>query len=165
MPIQAWVVDYSNRQVDLELLQSIQAPVTSQRVTISTVTQAPKIVTGVEKAIQRYIVIFLSLIGDNKYALGQGTDFVRSLAQGVVQSGSALRVAFALANSDALKQLADADNQTEIYGSIPTDEQIDSVRLLEYNIDYALATVYLSIQVTMTAGDTVDFIFPVTVPR
>ena len=54
--------NYDNRLVDVELLQSIVVPGAIQRVHVTSVGQDPKIVAGIEKAVQRYAVLLLTSV-------------------------------------------------------------------------------------------------------
>jgi len=158
-------VDYSGRQVDIELLQSIARPVELQQVTVSSVTQMAKIVTGIQKLVQRYASLILQIIETTHFDQENGSELVRMLMAGVIQNRGRLQNAFAISNNQVVRQLRKDDAQEEVYGTMPEDEQLDNAQLLDYDIDFARSTVYLRIRITSRAGDSLEFIVPTTAPR
>jgi hypothetical protein len=158
-------VDYSGRQVDIELLQSIAQPVELQQVSVSSVTQTPKIVTGIQKLVQRYASLILQVLGTTHFDQENGSELLRMLMAGVIQNRGRLQNAFAISNNQVVRQLRKDDIQTEIYGTLPEDEQLANAQLLDYDIDFPTATIYLRIRLTSQAGDSLVFIVPTTAPR
>jgi hypothetical protein len=165
MAIAGTSTDYTGRQLDLELLQSIANPVGSQAVSVSTVQKPPKVVTGVEKLVQRYALLFLTVRGELVYDIMQGTDFIQAMLMGSIQDQAALQAQFAAANELVLGQLQQDDDAVTTFGQPPDDELIASVQLLDSTIDYATATVMLSIELTTRAGTSVTFVLPATTIR
>ena len=158
-------VNYSNRQVDVELLQSIVQPVGTYHVVISNVAKTPKIVAGIQKALQRYTALLLTMVGNNTYAPAQGTDLIGTVLQGLIQDQGQFNHIFGLANSEALRQMSADDVNTDVFGETSPDEVIQSVELLSTDVDTATNTLRAEIQFTMESGDTLDYIIPVAVPR
>jgi len=157
--------NYVGRQTDIEMLQSIAQPVLLQKVTVSSVTQTPKAVTGLEKMAQRYTVALLTYYGTVHFAQLFGTNLLGQVLGGQVQNLAALQGLFASSSSKAILQMQTDDVNTTTFGSIPTDEQIVSATLLDQKIDYTTATVYLRVLLTTTAGDNIEFVVPTTIPR
>jgi len=155
--------DYAGRQVDVELLQSIRTPDVTQRVSISNVKHTPKMVTGLEKMVQRYTNLLLSYLDSTHFDSANGTDFLGSLLGGFQNLG-VLQSVFTVANSGVLSQLG-ADNSNLMYGPIPDDENIVSAVLLRSDIDIGSSTVLLQVQLTSVSGDTAVFIIPATSAR
>ena len=91
------LTNYSNRLVDLELLQTTDGK-TYTKVTLS-LTNTPKIVTGVQKLIQRYCVIFLS-IKDARFSEEIGTDMLLYTMSGALKTQEQVASAFAFAPSN-----------------------------------------------------------------
>jgi hypothetical protein len=55
--------NYAGRQVDMELLKTISVPAGSVAVTLSIGDNEQKTVAGIQKAVQRYAVLLLSVLG------------------------------------------------------------------------------------------------------
>ena len=162
MPISGTSSDYTGRQIDLELLQSIAAPAGSQQMSLTTVSPEAKIVAGVEKVVQRYAMLFLTPLGDMTYDTSQGSAFIKQLLRGTIQDRSALQTYFATSNDAVLQQMKSDDAMVGTYGEQPLDEQIDTAYLLDFDIDFATATVMLRIELTTKAGTSVAFLLPAT---
>ena len=158
-------VNYADRQVDVELLQSIPQPVELKRVYTNFIHGPSKIVTGIQKAVQRYALLLLTTVKDVNFDQRQGTNFLRPILSGNIQNRGAFQSLFVLANADVRNQLRAEDADTDLYGSIPDDERITNSALLDFDIDFNTATVTLRVGLTTAAGDTYTFIVPVTVPR
>ena len=156
--------NYSGRQIDLELLQSI-AVLADQRVQLSSFTKPPKIVAGIEKLAQRYALLFLSSVNTIRFAQDQGTDFMQAIAGGTVQRNDELLYLFASASGNVLQQMQRDDAELVTFGTVPDDEQIVDASLLDYEVNVATATILLRIQLTSAAGASITFIVPTTAPR
>lgn len=154
---------YANRQVDVELLQSIRTPDVSQQVSLSNVKKTPKLVAGIEKMAQRYTNLLLSFQGSTHFDQANGTNFLSQLLGGVQNLG-ALQSVFAAANAAVLTQMT-TDDARIAYGTLPSDERILNAVLLDSNIDIGTSTAYLRIQLTSLAGDTFVFVIPSTSAR
>jgi len=160
-----YAVNYANRQVDVELLQSVARPVDLQRVDISMVTQPSKIVAGIQKCVQRYTNALLTVLGSVAFDPAYGTDLLGDILGGRVYNEGTLHNSFALANTFALRQLQDDDGRTEIYGAVPDDEAIQDANLLDLSVDQGAGILYLRVQIVSRAGDNLEFVVPVTASR
>jgi len=158
-------VNYSGRQVDIEMLQSIARPVEIERVTISSVTDTPKIVAGVQKLVQRYALLLLSTVETIHFDEEQGASLISSLLGGIVQNRGRLQNIFGLANNRVRQQLNKDDLQTEVFGTVPDDERLKSAILLDFDVDTANSLVYLRVKLITVAGTSLEFIVPTTAPR
>jgi len=160
------ILDYSNRQIDIELLQSILKPgVDPQRVNLAVVTKSPKIVTGMEKLVQRYTLLLLTRIGEIHFDPTSGSSLMDALLSGTIQSKGNLLTLFSLANLSVMRTINQEDSLTDIYGDMPLDEQLQSANLTDASVDTATATVYLNVSLTTKAGSNMEFIIPTTTPR
>jgi hypothetical protein len=159
-----YTTDYTNRQVDIELLQSVSVPKQLQQVTIGGTVDPIKIVTGVQKLIQRYTSLLLQVLESVHFDQDQGTELLPQITQGFVQTAGALQGTFAVANRLVLEQL-NRDDANDDFGDQPDDEILETAVLIDYDIDFASSTVYLTIQLTTVAGDDVVFVVPTTAPR
>jgi hypothetical protein len=165
MSVVSSIVDYSGRQVDVELLQTVTRPLGTVPVTLSNITTTPKIVTGVQKALQRYTTILCTALGDIHFDTLQGTDLLTSVSSGAITNNGVLLYVFALATRDTLRQMALDDADTDTFGAIPDDERIDSAELTDYSMDYTNATLSLTIQFTMVSGSAIVYVIPVSTAR
>jgi len=160
-----YTLNYSGRQVDIELLQSVSRPVDLQAVTLGNVNQTPKLVTGIQKLVQRYTSILLSIVNTVKFDASNGTTLVSSIAGGLVQNTGKLQNVFASANLATIGRLRLDDAKTDIYGTVPDDERIANASLLNSNVNFTTNTIYMRILITTQAGDSLEFIVPTTAPR
>ena len=165
MSYMPYKVDYSGRQVDVEMLQSVSKPADLVAVSLTSVQKTAKIVTGIEKLVQRYALLFLSSIGTVHFVQEQGTYILSNLLAGGIQSRGVLQGLFAVNNVNVLDQLRKDDDRPDIYGDTQPDEVIASADLLDCNVDAASGIVYMQVQITSQAGDAVTFIVPVTAAR
>ena len=154
--------DYTGRQIDLELLQSIQLPsFAAQRVQVANVTQTPKVVAGVEKAVQRYTQMLLTTVGDVHFNPLEGGYLVPTLFQGLVQDQGQLAHLFCVASSSAM-QAINRDDQDATFGPIPDDELLQNAALTDMQFDYPSQTVSLTILLTTAAGESYNFVVPIS---
>lgn len=154
--------DYTGRQVDIELLQTILRPANLVEVSVSNVSKTPKMVTGIQKLVQRYAMLLLTNLNQVHFAQDQGGDILRLLLEGYVQDKGQLQYAFAFANNLVMSMLNDDDLNDTQYGTAPDDERIREATLLDSSVDKGTATAYFRIQITSQAGDDFTFVIPVT---
>ena len=154
--------DYTGRQVDLELLQSIAVPgPMAQRVHITNVGQAPKVVAGVEKAIQRYAQLLLTTLNDIHFAPELGGTLLQSIMMGTVGDQGTLAHLFCVASAGAVKAMA-TENVNGAFGTVPQDEWITDASLISIDLNPATQTVGLSVQLTTAAGTQYQFVVPIS---
>lgn len=154
--------NYTGRQIDVELLQSVSLPRELISVTVSNVTDTPKIVTGIEKMVQRYATLLLSIAGTVHFDSTQGCDLLRQIITGQIRNIGLLQGAFAVANSVILRQIKADDTNTDLYGSIPADERISSAALINADVNYGAGIISMRIRITTEAGN--DYVFVVPLP-
>lgn len=150
---------YAGRQVDIEALKHVEKMLRIQRVHPDVNTD-PRIVAGIEKAVQRYAKLFLTDIGSDKLAPRVGSQLVSRARSGNVSNYAVLDSLYAIANRNALAAIR-ADDQNELFGEIPDDERIVSTRLVDMELDRSTATIRIHVFITTAAGDTFTFIIPV----
>lgn len=156
--------NYSNRVVDIELLQTVENPTGERQVSISISQPIARIVTGVQKSIQRYAAIFLS-VQDSKFDSALGTDFMKQMWGGTLTTRERISSAFAFANADVMEIMQKDDSASTYVDTQPDDEKISQVDLLDYQIDYAKAQLMLRLLITTAAGTSMEFVLPTTAPR
>ena len=152
-------VDYAGRTVDLLMLKTVLAvPVTNKRVKID-VAGDPMIVTGVEKMVQRYAVLFINAVGSTKFRPDHGSDLVPQVSAGLVYNMATLETAAAGANLVAFRNMsiADADEDT------PDDERLVESDIIDLEYSRESSKVMISVKLTTAAGKSYVYIIPVGV--
>lgn len=153
-------VDYSGRTVDLLLLKTVsEVPAVNRRVDIDADGE-PMIVTGVEKMVQRYAILFINAIGSTKFRPEHGTDVVPNVSAGLVYNMATLETTAAGANIEALRQMTISDAEE---AETPDDERIvdSEVTNLEFSRDRS--RIRISVRLTTAAGNSYVYIIPVGV--
>ena len=150
-------VDYAGRTVDLLLLKTVLGvPVVRKRVRLD-VSDSPMVVSGVEKLVQRYALIFLTKFGSCHVDEGFGTRLMSDVQCGRVHSLPSLVAAAAEANLWAQTQIKDAD-----YGlDTPDDERLERSEVANLKFNREASSAEVEIRMTTAAGDTYDYIIPV----
>lgn len=157
--------DYTGRQVDLEFLHEIQLP--AGVVSVDMRLGNPKVsrsVTGIQKAVQRYVIVFLTELGSIRHDPRIGTRSVQQLRSVASRGPSWVRGVFTVANRRALSIIRSEDQDTETYGDIPDDERIESVELMGSTYDAGNSVLSLTIGVTTRAGLMFRFVIPTPIP-
>ena len=153
-------VNYAGRTVDLLLLKTVMdVPAVNQRVQVdvSDGTDDPRIVTGIEKLVQRYALLFLNAMGSTKFRPDHGTNLIPRAAKGLIYSRSTLESAAAEANLFASRQIRLADEGDDI----PDDERLVSSEITDLVFVRTAAQVKISIRLTTAAGQSYVYIIPV----
>lgn len=156
---QVQTTDYSNRQIDLEIMQTIVKPASITMLALSLTQYPVKAVTGMQKLAQRFAVTFLTQLGDVHFDQTFGTEFWSNLVHGSGQNTGQLRVVLTLASSEAAALISN-DDVDAVYGIVPADEQLANATLLDFNVDTATGTLYLQIGLTSKAGDSYVYVVP-----
>lgn len=154
-------VDYSNRQVDIELLKSIREPVAIQAVDVATMP-TPRMVTGIQKAVQRYAHLLMTTLDDVKFYPRLGGKLVESLISGTVSNRGYMTHLFMLASSNALRAMREDDDNPAMGPGIPDDEYVDQIELSSTDIDYSTGTVSFEVTISTRAGTSYTYVIPVS---
>lgn len=149
---------YSNRTVDLLLLQLVPTPVADQKVTTS-VANTPHITTGIEKLVQRYALLFLTELGSIQNRPLEGTEILTIMGQGRIYDESTLRSAAAAANKQVIRQIKGADQLDPPVA----DEALDTAEVTNLSLDRNTASVTIVINITSVAGETYTYVSPLKV--
>ena len=158
----AYTTDYSNRQVDIEVLQTILKPAGNTAMKFSITSSSPKAVTGMQKLVQRYTLLLLTQLGTVRFATDQGTTFMSDLIRGAGQNSGQVAAVVAFANLSVMQELQVEDQNTDLYGEIPSDEQLKSATLLDFTVNTVTGVLSLSIQLLNYAGSAYTYVLPVT---
>lgn len=165
--------NYAGRQVDIELLKHVEKMLPTQRVYANipldkdsdsdrnSDIKSVRIVSGIEKAVQRYTKIFLTTLESVRLDKSIGNTLYQSIRSGTISDLASLDGLYSLANMNALEAIIADDNDTETYGDIPDDERIISTELEDLNIDYSTGTVKIHIYLETASGDNFTFVIPI----
>lgn len=151
---------YAGRQVDIEGLKHVEKMLRIQRVHPDVNTD-PRIVAGIEKAVQRYAKLFLTHTGSCKLAPNVGSDLIARAKTGNISNLAVLDMLYAEANRNALNAIRSDDEDTDTFGSIPDDERIVNTTLVDMELDYSTSSIKIHVFITTAAGNTFTFIIPV----
>lgn len=157
--------DYNSRQVDIEWLQTILLPRIDSVELALAFSENTKIVTGMQKLVQRFTNVFLTTIGEVKFDTTYGTNFWPDMLAGAAQNLGQVAVVVSRANAQARRIIDADDSEVDIYGEIPLDEQLDAVDLIDFNYDQVTGTLSLKQLITNRAGETYTYVIPVQAVR
>ena len=155
--------DYTGRQVDLEFLQTMQNPYGGPVQLGKTATAGvSRRVTGVQKAVQRYVALFLTTAGSVPFPPDESNILYGELKAGRVSDEGYLRHLFNMANAATLDTLRRDDYNTDKFGDQADDERLVEVVLKGITVDYETSTLGLSLEVRTEAGDEYAYAVPVS---
>lgn len=157
--------DYTGRQVDLEVLQTVQVPTGSIEMSLTAVLGASRRVTGIQKAIQRYVTVFLTPSSSVPFPYEANNILLDELAAGRVGDAGYLRHLFNMANAATLDTIRRDDYNTDRFGALEDDERIESVDLSGVTVDYDTSTLGLSLVFRTAAGEDYAYVVPVSARR
>jgi len=152
--------NYTGRQSDLCFVTDIDTPVTDVTEAGLGIAVAPKRVTGIQKALQRYVNLMTTRAGSIEFAPSLGSILADSVHNGTASNESYLNHIFAVASADALDAMTADDANTDAYGEPLDDEIIVSADLVDIIIDYGTSTISLEVEIANQAGDSAEFIIP-----
>jgi len=156
---------YAGRQVDLELLKHVEDPAeyTEFKEVVPDLTPVPRIVSGIEKAVQRYARVFLTTSGSCRMDREDGNDLLKNIAEGKVSYQSTLEHLVYVANASTLETLA-VDDGDSAFGEIPDDERIVGAEVLDVRVARDVMRgnrVIAHIRIDTAAGEDFTFLIPV----
>jgi len=115
-----------------------------------------EICTGIQKLVQRFLLIVLTEQGSMPFAPTEGTDFMTKARQGYLRTPLDVFAAFSSALVDVKTTLQALQLSTD-----PLDEQYASASIEAVVI--TLDSIALTVQISSQAGTSVNFIMPVTI--
>lgn len=152
--------NYNGRSLDIELMKTVTGVEFNSEVTLG-IVDSPKKVAGLQKMIQRYLVLLLTELGTVKFADYQGGAVSGRIATGSVASTGELQHLLHVASADALALMAIDDEDDFVYGAFPLDEQVAAVNFTGIEIDYGSSTAYVTAEITSKAGSELEFVLPI----
>jgi hypothetical protein len=154
--------DITGRELDLEVLQTAAQPRELIRLTPTlAVDGVSRRITGLQKLIQRYTLIFFTKKTDVKFDPNQGTSFVSAVVTGAISTREQIVHNFTFANADVIAQLRSEDADPRFGDPAPDDERIAAARLIDFSINRGTATLLMRVNITTLAGDSTVFVLPV----
>ena len=159
--MRGWGVDYSGRQLDVELLSHVEKP-SDQTVNphVDEDDGGPCIVAGMEKVVQRYANLFLTESGSVKFNEDIGGSVLGDIRAGIVQSESYLSFIVTEADRKARDAMM-ADDEDETFGTQPDDEKLESTEIVSIGLDDRLSKVSVHVRLVTRAGSEYNFVVPV----
>lgn len=156
-----FIRDYTGRQLDIECLQTAKDPKISIRLSKTmTSDNVHRKISGLQKLVQRYAILFLNGIGTTRFIQDHGTDFVGAAQRGEMSSRDLVASEFAFANLSVRDNIL-AEQEVEEFGEVPEDERFERATLLDYVVDVGSGYLYLKVKIVSQAGDEAQFIIPV----
>ena len=155
MPIRNIIQDYTGRKRDLNIAFGIDPTNPNRQIVDLSFGKLSTFCAGVEKLIQRYMILFLTAVGSQLNYPTFGTDFANVLYSSNLKSREDMLHTFNFANFNVLTILE--KYQTDNPG-LPLDEQISTASLNEFEVSGDKLSV--SIKILTLAGENVDFLIP-----
>lgn len=151
------VVDYQGRTIDVLAFQGVVPgrEIEMQQVLIPDGLGGYS-VTGIEKLVQRFLLILLTEKGTIKYLPDSGTRFLVDARRGLWRTTTDVTQSYASALVDVNRQLASLETDSD-----PTDERFGSATLL--TVALTGDRVLVGVQLFSVAGTSRAFIAPVAV--
>ena len=147
--------DYTGRTVDLLLLKTVLTP--SRDVIVdANVPKSPHSVTGIEKLVQRYALLFLTQLGSIRNRPSEGTELMIKLRRGQLLDESSVRAEAALANRTVMKQIRSEDNSLDT----PPDEALASSEVKDVTVDRTSSEITITVSLTTESGETYVYVTP-----
>ena len=157
--------NYTGRQVDLEFLQEVRDPL--PHVEVAMRLGNPRVsrnVAGVQKVVQRYVLLFLTQVGSTRNHPAVGTRSISQLQTNAARGPAAVRQVFELANRKVLAAMRSDDVQFDVFGALPADEIILAAELRSSSYNPHTSTLSLEVWITLQAGSVFSFVIPTPIP-
>ncbi len=154
MAISGLSTDYSGRKVDLHIMQGVKAPnATAINLGFGKISNY---CSGVQKLIQRYMIMLLTEIGSQEEYPTFGSNFITRLTSTSNNyNRTDLQHIFAFANNKVSTEII----AYQVANTLPLDEQLNVARLI--NIETTpTGGVALKIQIETATNGAVQFIVP-----
>lgn len=159
MPISGFTTDYTNRTVDINILQVNSYTNGQLQKDAISFGNPSQYVTGIQKLVQKYVILFLTNLGSQVNSPDFGTNFLPSIQQNSnLLSGVTLNHTFNFSNLIVSNEL-NTYQKTLAQGAVPSDELFKTASLQSYSASGG--NISLSILITSQAGTNVTFVLPV----
>jgi hypothetical protein len=144
--------DYSGRTFSLSITD-MQLPETRiARIGFST----NQSVTGIQKLLERYIVLLLETLGSSLYSPAEGTNLVNQTTSGQVLTSGQAQGLLGEANTQAMASIHSEDTPSDM-----PDERLKTSTATLISLSGGMMTV--SIQIETQAGTKLQFVLPTNI--
>ena len=152
--------DYTGRTVDVAALDGTYADSEFELVQgiMGAGYRSGKVVTGIQKLVQRWVIEFLTPLGSMPYLLNRGSVFLNEARSGRMRTEADVMSVFAYANS----KISDTLIEEDLLGVYPEDEQYSDARLISVAIRLG-SKVSLTIAIDSKAGADRIFTVPIQI--
>jgi phage baseplate assembly protein W len=150
--------NYSGRLVDMLVFQNTN-PSGKKRIEM-TFGEGGLLTTGIQKVAQTFTTILLTDTGTVYDQPDYGTDFVRSIQNGIAHTEDGLKSSFSLAVAEVKRIMSTA----ALNNNLPEDEQLEDAELLDYELDKATGKIGITVGIVAVAGPGTTIYIPVSVP-
>lgn len=150
--------DYTGRTVDLCIMQGI-APSGDVQITTA-YGDAGSLVSGIQKVVQSWLVLFLTERGTVLNKPTRGSSFITAVRRGRIQVEGDIPAEFSAA-ADHVRRTMELDAAVD--GTLPSDERLRDAVLRGYQLFKAASTLSLDIEIRSVAGTTADVLLPVPI--
>ena len=156
MAIYGTTSDYTDRLLDVSVLQYPDPYAADPKGETLTFGNPSRICAGVQKLIQRYTIMMLTNIGSQPEYPDFACSFLWTLQAGVSPLGR-IRVIqiFSLADYSVVNTIKEYQTTNP---NIPLDEQLASTSLI--NLSLSTGTVKFDVKLTTLAGTSINFLVP-----
>lgn len=145
--------NYANRSLDITFLKGVKA---SGRVTLEQVLfksgNSGEVCTGIQKLIQRWVLMLLTPKGSMTFNPARGTTFMADLVS--AYSYSDIDSIFRLCNMDACLQVKKEESD-----SMRKEERLERVEL--QSIEFLKDSVLISVKLTSKFGEAAPVVLPI----
>lgn len=159
MPISSTTTNYTGRKKDISVLQNPDALNSDPQDVSLSFGKSGKFCAGVQKLVQRYVILLLTNIGSQKYYPDFGTELLYNLKAGVSPVDLiGVTQMFSLASFEAVNALLVAQIQDP---TSPSDERIASAELED--ISMISSAVNFSVRITTESETAISFVVPLPI--
>jgi len=144
--------NYTNKSIDVVAFHGVKPVGYTQLRQNLFLNTAGEVCTGIQKLVQRWLCIFLTPTGSQKFSPERGTRFMLDIFTAGTESD--VNTIFQIANSDTIDQL-----KAEETVGMPADEMIKSASL--DSIILYLGNLSLYITIKSKAGESTGIILPI----
>ena len=156
MPILAETTDYSERIVDVSVLQSPDATLPGGQSMAPSFGNPSRFCAGPQKLIQRYVILMLTNIGSQPEYPEFAAPFLWTLQAGISPVDTIrARQIFSIADYSVVGIIK---NYQITNPNLPLDEQLASTKLLRLALGGGYAG--FDVQLTTLAGSSINFLVP-----
>lgn len=152
--------DYTGRTVDVAALDGTYANFEFELAQgiMGAGYKSGKVVTGIQKLVQRWVIEFLTPVGSMPYLSKRGSVFLNEARSGRMRTEADVMSVFAYANSKISDNLFEEDS----LGVYPEDEQYSDARLISVAISLG-SKVSLTIAIDSKVGADRIFTVPIQI--